>query len=160
MPRESVERVVADFESLSLGDPRRAERVRKVLAKLAEDPTASIPAAMGSEAALEGAYRLVNNSRVTFEDLHDAHARATAERALNVQDVIVIHDTTNCSFPNGDPEKLGYLQTRKAGFLLHYALVLDAQQWRRPLGVIHAEVICRKERSKRGRGASGFRSTR
>jgi hypothetical protein len=48
-----------------------------------------------------------------------------------------------------DPVEIGYLQTGKAGFKLHLSLVVDANVWRRPLGIVHAETLHRAQRSKR-----------
>lgn len=103
---------------------------------------------MRSSAELEGAYRIINNRRVTFEKLLSAHAAAVRERAESANEVLVIHDTTPCSFPHVDPAEIGYLTTGQAGFPLHLSLVVDATQWRRPLGVIHAEALFRPAPSK------------
>jgi hypothetical protein len=131
-----------------LGDPRRTRRACRVVAKLARRPSAALPAVLASEAEIEGAYRLMNNARVTFEALVEAHAEGTQERARMAGRVLVIHDTTDCVFPELDVEELGYLQTGKAGFRLHVSLVLDAGHWRRPLGVISAETIHRPKRTR------------
>ena len=97
------------------------------------------------------AAKLMRNDEVTFEGLLASHVAATAGRVrAETSQVLVIHDTTTCQFAHLDPEEIGYLQTGKAGFLLHLALVVDADVWRRPLGVMHAETIHRAERSRRG----------
>jgi hypothetical protein len=59
-----------------------------------------------------------------------------------------VHDTTTCEFAHADPEEVGYLPTG-AGFNLHISLAIDTGKWRRPLGVLSAEVLSRKERSGR-----------
>ena len=76
--------------------------------------------------------------------------------------MLVIHDTTTCSFNHADPKEVGYLSTGKAGFFAHVALVLDGSAWKRPLGVAHIETISRKQHSKRGRKnkASGIETAR
>src|SRR5438132_1929497 len=104
----------ADF-----GDPRRSKRAGLVMNRLARSASFSLPRALGSEAELEAAYRLMNNEEVTFEAALAPHVHVTAEKAREVREVLAIHDTTECSFPNLDPEDLGYLQTGKAGFRLH-----------------------------------------
>jgi len=144
----SIERVVQDLSRAKLGDPRRTNRVCKVVEKLARRPSVPLPAALVKEAEIEGAYRLMNNRRVTFDALVAAHVEGTKQRAEEAGDVLVVHDTTDCSFPELDPNEVGYLQTGKAGFRLHVALVLDARNWRRPLGVISAETIHRPKRTK------------
>ncbi len=150
LPRRSVDRVLKNFSNLDLGDPRRVRRLRRVVARMARAPQAPLPAAFGGDAPLLGAYRLANNRRVNFEQLMGVQTEVTRQRADEAGSVLVIHDTTDCAFPHLDPRELGYLHTGKAGFMLHYALVVDAREWRRPLGVVHAEVLFRKKRSGRG----------
>jgi hypothetical protein len=123
--------------------------------RVALSPSTSLPQALGTEAELEGAYRLVNNEDVTFEALLEPHLRAAAEQAVALREVLVVHDTTECSFPNLDPEEVGYLQTGKAGFRLHEALALDADTWRRPIGVVYAEAMLRKKRRRGKKKRSG-----
>jgi hypothetical protein len=105
---------------------------------------------------VEGAYRLMNNREVTFSALMQGHAEGTVQRATESSSVLVLHDTTDASFPHLDPHEVGYLQTGKAGFRFHVSLVLDATRWRRPLGAIHGETIHRSKHSKRaGKKLSG-----
>lgn len=123
--------------------------MQMVATRLAEKPSVSLPAAMPTSAELEGAYRIINNPHVTFDELIESQARVTAARAQRAGRVLAIHDTTPCSFPHMDPRELGYLTTGKAGFPLHLSLVIDAQQWRRPLGIVHAEALYRPKRSSK-----------
>lgn len=155
LPNSSIQRVMEAFEGLKLGDPRRERRVRHTAAKLAKRPAASLPEAMQTEADLEGAYRLANNEAVEPKLLFDALAVATAKRAAVAGDVLVIHDTTTCSFPDTDPKEVGYLNTGKAGFFMHSALVLDAGSWKRPLGVAHVAINSRKKKRLEGRTKPG-----
>lgn len=150
LPNKVVGRVVQDFNEAELGDPRRTRRLARVVAKLARAPQATLPDAMGGEAELEAAYRLINNPAVTFTVLGGTHAEATRRRAEQAGQVLVIHDTTECEFSHGDPEQVGYLPTGKPGFLFHGSLVVDQNYWRRPLGMIQGEVVVRAQRSGRG----------
>ena len=150
LPKGSVERMVREFGKVKLGDPRRTKRVQKVVAKMARRPSSPLPAALEGAGELEAAYRLANNPHVTFAELMAAPIGMTSKRAEVARRVLVLHDTTDASFSNLDPEEIGYLQTGKAGFKLHLSLVLDAGLWRRPLGVVHAETLHRAKRSKRG----------
>jgi len=117
---------------------------------------------MQSEAELEGTYRFANNLAIEPLELFNALAASAAAAAEVAGAVLVVHDTTDCSFEQADPDEVGYLSTGKAGFFAHCALVLEANTWRRPLGVVHVETISRKERSKRGRKnkASGIETAR
>lgn len=162
LPKGSVERVRRAFHELELGDPRREKRLSRTVARLAKKPSSSLPDAMQSESELEGAYRLANNLAIEPQQLFEALAESAARRAVEAGDVLVIHDTTTCSFEHADPEEVGYLSTGKAGFFAHCALVLEAGRWRRPLGVVHIETLSRKQHSKRGRKnkASGIETAR
>lgn len=154
-----MERLARDFAGAELGDPRRSRRAQAIVTQLARNPGAPLPESMGSEAALEGLYRFANNRKVMTEPLAKAHADATATRATEARKVIVGHDTTDCTFPDLDPDEIGFLPTGKAGFLLHVALVLDASCWRKPLGVVHFETIHRAGRSKTGSRKRSGRET-
>jgi hypothetical protein len=150
---DAIARMVDDLSRADLGDPRRVARAQRVLERLATMPDASLPDAMVTTSELEGAYRLFNNDSVTFEHLIDAHAQGTAERARGAELVLAIHDTTQCLFRHADPEEVGYLNTGKPGFPLHLTLLVDTRQWRRPLGLTHAEILPRHERPRaRGKG--------
>jgi hypothetical protein len=96
----------------------------------------------------------MNNRRVNFNVLVAVQAEMTRQRAEEARDVLVIHDTSDCSFSSLDPEELGYLNTGKAGFRFHASLVVDARAWRRPLGIVAAETLHRPHGRKR-KGAGG-----
>jgi hypothetical protein len=156
LPKGSIGRVMEAFEGVSLGDPRREKRLHNTVSKLAKQPMSSFPEAMGTDADLEGAYRLVNNSAIEPQELFDSLAVATVRRAQVAGDVLVIHDTTDCSFPNADPKDVGYLNTGKAGYYVHTSLVVDGGAWKRPLGVVNVDINSRKQRSKpRSKPGSG-----
>jgi len=127
-----------------------------VVSKLAKRPQASLPDVMSSEAELEGAYRLVNNPRVTLDALHAAHAQETAGRARKVGTVLAIHDTTPCHFSHADPSVIGYLNTGKAGFYAHYTLVVEAGS-KRPLGVSYVEPVIRTKAPRKRKKTSSRR---
>jgi hypothetical protein len=149
---DAIARMLEDLSRADLGDPRRVARAQSVAERLAAKPDASLPDALVTDAELEGAYRLFGNEHVSFERLFDAHALGTAERARGSKLVLAIHDTTTCTFRHADPEEVGYLNTGKPGFPLHLSLLVDTQEWRRPLGLTHAEVLPR-ENAPRPRGA-------
>src|SRR5829696_5424495 len=140
LDRDAIARMLDDLSRADLGDPRRIARAVQVVKRLASAPGASLPEAMVTDAELEGAYRLFNNDRISFEQLFDAHALGTAERARDCELVLAIHDTTDCVFRHADPEEVGYLNTGKPGFPLHLSLLIDTADWRRPLGLTHAEI--------------------
>jgi len=139
LSKSSVDRVLTAFAELDLGDPRRTRRVMRTVENLASNPRSSFPDAMGSEADIEGAYRLMSSRHVTMAALCEAHSEVTAKRALAAGRVLAIHDTTTFEFKHADVEEVGYLNTGKAGFLAHYTLVVNADDSRQPLGVAYVE---------------------
>lgn len=156
---DAIARMLEDLTRADLGDPRRVSRAQQVLSRLAASPRASLPDALVTDAELEGAYRLFNNESVSFEQLFDSHALGTVERASSCRRVLAIHDTTDCAFRHADPEEVGYLNTGKAGFPLHLSLLVDTADWRRPLGLAHAEFRRRETKPQRRRGKqSGFQT--
>lgn len=150
---DAIERIKNQLSAAELGDPRRSRRLAKFGSKIAASPSSSIPLALEEDAEIQAAYRLLNNARVTFQSVLEPHVAQVIKNAKKLNEVILIHDTTDCSFPNLDPSEIGYLQTGKAGFWLHVTLALDGEGWRRPLGVIHAEPIFRSQRRRRPKGA-------
>jgi len=149
---DAVTRISQQLGRAQLGDPRRSRRLARVTAKLAAAPSSSIPLALEDDAEVQAAYRLVNNPRVTFESVLAPHIEAAVESAEKAREILLVHDTTDCSFPTLDPDEVGYLQTGKAGFRLHFSLALESETWRRPLGVLHAETVVRTQRRRRKRG--------
>lgn len=148
LPEDALSRIESDFSRARLGDPRRTRRAQAVARQLARLPSVPLPQALQSDAEVEGAYRLMNSRKVTFAGLMQGHAEGTAQRACQARTVLVLHDTTDATFPHLEADEIGHLPTGKAGFLFHASLVLDASKWRRPLGVIHGETIHRSKRSK------------
>jgi hypothetical protein len=145
----AIARMLEDLGRADLGDPRRVARAQQVVRRLAAMPDASLPDAMVTDAELEGAYRLFSNDRITFEQVFDAHALGTAERAHGSTLVLALHDTTHCQFRHADPKEVGYLNTGKPGFPLHLTLLVDTSEWRRPLGLTHAEILPRTKPPRR-----------
>jgi Transposase DNA-binding/Transposase DDE domain len=152
----AVQQVGNDFLGTKLGDLRRSKRAGAIAASLSRKPSASLPEALGDDAAVQAAYRFMNSDEVSFGALLEAHAQKAAQRAGKAQSAKVLHDTTDATFSHLDPNDIGYLPTNKPGFLIHLSLLLDGDRWRHPQGVIHAETIHRKQRSKHaGKKRSG-----
>lgn len=160
---QAIGRLTAEFADADLGDERRAARATFIVEALARAPGASLPEAMGTNAATEAVYRFLGNDAYEFDDLLLEHNERTAGRARDAGSVLVLHDTTTCKYSHISPKELGFLQTGKAGFFLHSSLVVDTRHHRRPLGIVHAEAFFRKKRSSRGsrtKHASGSESAK
>lgn len=131
--------VVGEFEELLLPDKRLTERVRHFVAAAWKSPGQSFPKILEDASQLEGAYRLLNNPRVTFTGLQAAHVSRTAQRARSQAVVMVIHDTTQVETAYADPEEVGYLPTGRPGYLAHVSLAVAVDgRVPRPLGVVSA----------------------
>lgn len=132
-----------EFRGASVPDRRLENRISAVVEALASNTDSSFPTAMGSPKALEGLYRLLNNPRVQHEVLFEQHAANTAARALQLDDKLVVHDTTTFKFPHLSPHELGESTTGKAGFFGHVSLVLNGDLSRCPMGVVALQTIHR-----------------
>lgn len=154
--RTEVEGVVAP-------DKRLAERFKKLTLAAWKAPSASYPKMLGDIANLEGAYRLLNNPRVTFDMLHRPHRERTIDRARDAGDVVVVHDTTDIRTPYIDESEAGHLSTSQLGYRAHVSLaqVVQPDQPVRPLGILGVQTIFRPKQSKRkAKRSSGAQTAR
>ena len=143
-----VEWIENEMETLDLGDPRRKERVKRMIEQFSLNPGASIPKASGSWADTKGAYRALAAAEVSAEEIRLAHARATAERCGELQRVLVVQDTTALSF-NTRPATRGLgLLTKEGtrGLLVHSGLAVTPDGL--PLGIVHQQVWARDEHER------------
>lgn len=140
-----------EFADARLGDERLNRRLLMLAEAAVQEPAAGFPAITGSEAALEGAYRLLNNPRVTTDRILDPHIERTADRMLKSESCLVLHDTTEFRFSGLEHrEGLGPLKGGKAeGFLAHVAFAIDGPERRTPLGVAALHTWSRPQSSKR-----------
>jgi hypothetical protein len=137
-----MQNLVDEFSELLLPDPRLTRRVRSFVTSAGKSPAASLPQMLQDAAGLEGAYRLLNNPRVTFKALQESPRSRAAKRALGAADVVVVHDTTDVETPYAEPEEVGYLNTGRSGYRAHVSLALSVEPERpaRPLGVLNVEA--------------------
>jgi len=129
---------------VELGDERLAARLVTIFAAAAEAPSSSFPRMSGSDAALEGTYRFLNNKKVTAEGVLAPHFRATAQRVHATERVVIAHDTTEFSFgpvARGDLQPVGH--GKSYGFDAHVALAVTGDESRIPLGVLAVKTFNR-----------------
>ena len=131
LPPDSVTRIASQFGSAELGDPRRSRRLERFARKIASAPSSSIPVALEDDAEVQAAYRLANNPRVTFEAVLAPHVEETVRAVSAAREVLLVHDTTDCSFPTLDPEEVGYLQAAGLGALSGGGAEIFAERVRR-----------------------------
>src|SRR3954465_13769548 len=99
MASEGLLRPVAEeFGDADFGDERLNGRLTILASALEEAPEYSVSRASKSVAAREGAYRFLENRRVTLEALLKPHQMATAARCREAGLVYVISDTTEFVF--------------------------------------------------------------
>jgi len=143
-----MQSAVDEFSELVLPDRRLTERVRSFVASAWEAPATSLPKMLQDAAGLEGGYRLLNNERVTFEALQQAHGARTAQRASAAGAVVVVHDTTDVETAYAEPEEVGYLNTGRTGYRAHISLAICVRPNHapRPLGVLCAQACFQPRR--------------
>jgi hypothetical protein len=139
MVRHRVRDLTDEFLGAKFGDGRLNRRVVDLAAMVGREPSASLPVASETDAELEGAYRFLNNDRVTPEKILAPHLRATLARSVGCE-MVVAHDTTEFNFGDSAREDLGRVGRGKShGFYGHFALAIDRER-RDPLGVLGIEV--------------------
>jgi hypothetical protein len=137
----------AEFGGAALGDRRRTSRLVTFAQQLSSDARASIPTATRTWADARAAYRLMANKAVTQSAILAPHSAATAVRCRSVPRLVVVQDTTHCSFSGRiGREGLGPVDTTGGtdGFMCHTALVTHLETGE-PLGVAAQRVWARSQ---------------
>jgi hypothetical protein len=138
----------AEMATGDLGDARLNARRNDVLRALEQSPDAGFPEACADGSETEALYRFLRNRRVSLETVLQPHWEATGARCRALDEVLVIHDTTEMSFPGEQPRKgLTQLGPRRHGFWFHAALAVSADGVRAPLGLIAAAPFTRPART-------------
>lgn len=132
------------YETAVLPDARLKKRLVKIVQTLAGKPTDSINQACEDWACAKGAYRFVENERVTTESLQKPIAQATARDCAGHDMVLAVQDTTTLSFKQARQAKgLGPVNDSSAarGMLFHPTLALSSEG--APIGLLHQQSWCR-----------------
>lgn len=132
-----------EFGSAELGDSRRTIRLVQLATVLADQPTASLPAACADPATLKAAYRFFDNDDVTPDAILASHVQATYTRLAAVPQVLAVNDTTLLDWTHHPATTgLGPLATaRQQGLLVHSTLAFTPE--RVPLGLLGQQVWAR-----------------
>lgn len=113
------------FEGCVLGDKRRPQRLVKIAAAAASNPSASFPTQNKDWGDLKAAYRLFGRPEVTMQSVGACHWNQVRKRPAG--QYLLICDTTEVSF--GYQTKIKGLSRiangKRDGFLLHSALMVD-----------------------------------
>jgi hypothetical protein len=145
----SIQWAENEFSTLKVKDPRRAKRLKKIIADFHANPRASIPESSGSAAAAKAAYRLIEGGTIGFKDVLSAHADATANRAGEDGDptLLVVQDTTSLNYA-GRPNTKGLgpiginIDSGHLGFFVHSSLCVGARAGD-VFGLLGAEIWAR-----------------
>jgi|GEM_PF-772881 len=133
---------LSDEFKCDLGDKRRTARLVRLAMAMAKEPAKSFPSLSNSPAEQEAVYRFLSNDSVTFEAIFDAHRTATAERARELGEVLVVHDTTAFMFPRHDGHTRRWLEAKskgRQGYYGHFGIVATSDGHRAPLGAVSFE---------------------
>lgn len=134
----------AELARAELGDKRRQARLVQVVARVSEQPTASLPQALGDWAGTKAAYRLLDNDRITPAAVLAAGRAAVLARVAAEATVLVLQDTTSLDYSgHRATEGLGHLEhPQRQGLLVHSALAVSTQGV--PLGLLAQRVWTRE----------------
>jgi hypothetical protein len=138
--------VIDEMKTADLKDKRLNKRFGEVLSELAARPTASIPAACGGRAEMDGAYRLLANPKTTFDNLLQTHIDATRQRIAAQPVVLLVQDTSEVDVTRPEQQVAGAGPLdgdSRRGALLHllHAFTPDGT----PLGTVHGTAWVREE---------------
>ena len=138
-----------ELGAVELGDARLNRRLVKLVERLAEQPSASIPAACSGAAETKAAYRLLSHDAVGWSDILAPH-RANSLRRMAAEPVVLcLQDTTELDFNGQVIGGLGPLSYEaQRGMYLHATYAVSAQ--RVPLGVLDAWMWARQAKALDG----------
>lgn len=138
-----------------LGDERLERRLVELGRCFYSNPQANLPQACGTRAQTKAAYRLLENRKVTMEEILTSHRRSAIERMREEQVVLCAQDTTSLNYStHHETEGLGAIGTNSGGaqgLIVHDTLALSAQSGV-ALGVLDVQVWARDPKKLRGAG--------
>ena len=109
-----------EFLGIDLGDKRRDRRAVRLVERLAERPTASIPGACNGWAETQAAYRFLRSEDYDWIDILEPHRQCTCARIAEQRVVLCIQDTTELDFNGQTIAGLGPLSYEaQRGMYLH-----------------------------------------
>jgi hypothetical protein len=125
-----------ELASVQLPDARLDNRLIQMVEDFSQHPEASCLEALGSKAAVDGAYRFWQNERVLPEAILAPHAEKAALRAQEHPVVLVAQDTTEIDLTSHPgTQGAGYLGSlHSRGLWLHSLLAISPQGV--PLGLL------------------------
>ena len=132
-----------ELGAADLGDARRSRRLVRLVERLAEQPSVSIPAACSGAGETKAAYRLLSHEAVGWRDILAPHLASSVRRMAAEPVVLCLQDTTELDFNGQAIAGLGPLSYEaQRGMYLHATYAVSAQ--RVPLGVLDAWMWARE----------------
>lgn len=153
MDIENESWAVEEFGFAELGDERRTDRLVKMAATLAQNPTASFPEALHTQAERTATYRFFENDQIDADDILASHTSATIDRLRQVPLVLSVQDTTELNF-TGHKALLdaGPLTSKHCqGFFAHTTLAITPE--RIPLGIL-AQLVWARDKDHSNKKAT------
>jgi hypothetical protein len=142
-----MQELETEYAGAVFGDVRLEARLRGLGRKMGDRPGESFPAVLDG-AELEGAYRFVNNERVTMAKVLEPHIRATLSRVGEHQTVVIAHDASSFRFEGAGRRDLGRLLQKGQGFFGHVAMAITSDDKRDPLGVVGVTTRVRSDKRR------------
>jgi len=142
---------VKECGGAQFGDARLSQRLVSITAALTERPESSLPQALGSWAAVKGAYRFMDHPQVNSQAILEPHRDMTIERIQGEKIVLAVQDTTVISLStHRKTEGLGPIGPKYSlGMLLHSSLGVSTTGT--PLGLLHQHYWARTEEAPEGK---------
>jgi Domain of unknown function (DUF4338)/Transposase DNA-binding/Transposase Tn5 dimerisation domain len=139
-----------EFGRVRFHDARLKERLYQIAKDFAGCSKGPIPERCGTKARTMGAYRFLQNPKVSMDVLLTAHKEATIERIRQHRIVLAPQDTTSLNY-NTHPMKeglgpIGTKRTEAVGLLLHDTMAFSEQGT--PLGILDAQAWARDPKDK------------
>ena len=136
------------FGSVDLPDVRLKKRCLELVSVLAQKPQDSINQANDAWAQIKGAYRFIENDRVTPESLQTPVNDRTAALCRDRDLILAIQDTTTLSFDSArGAEGLGPINdsAKARGMFYHSALALEESGL--PIGLLDQQLWSRLKKT-------------
>lgn len=149
MTQTAPEWALQTWGKVDLGDERLNRRAVRIGAQMVANPEASLPQQMQNPAALQAAYRLMNNSRVKLPALLEPVYQQTRQAAHRAAVVLWVNDLTEVDYTFHNAKTgLGPIgDNRGRGFLLHSTLAVQPEG-RDVLGLGSVQVLLRQPTPK------------
>ncbi len=143
-----------EFAGIDRGDKRRDNRAIRLVERLAQRPTASIPGACDGWAEIQAAYRFLAGEAYDWMEILEPHRQCIRERMARHPLDQCLKDTTELDFHGQGIAGLGPL-TYEA---LYLRPTLAVSPVREPLGILVAWMWAREPKAADGMRAGSTES--